>query len=177
MKQFIYVILVFAALTSSVSCERDDLWTRPGDDNEPGMPVRAPDFKLVSTERDTVSLSQLKEKVVVLFFFGHNCPPCRTAAVNIESKLNQPFRSRNDFVLAGLEVSNAGRTAVESFRSLTGVTFPLLMNASYTANAYETTLDRLIIVDRKGYIHYKSNMAAGCDIDNVYDKVSYLFRN
>ena len=159
------------------SCEKDDHRTIPGNDDDDEILVRAPDFRLRTIEGDFMELSELKDKVVVLFFFGHACAPCRTAAVSVESRLHKPHASRNDYVVLGLEVSNANTAAVQSFRSLTGSTYPLLLNASYTANAYATTLDRLIIINRAGYIHHRSSQSAGCDMDIVADKVGMLLGN
>ncbi len=163
-------------LLFTVACDDDDYWINPGNE-DPEVPVKAPGFKLATAGNDTISLDDMENKVVVLFFFGHACAPCRTAAVNIEAKLHKPWESRDDYAVIGIEASNGNRAALNSFRSLTGATFPLLMNGSFAANAYETTIDRLIIVDRGGYIHHKSNLAAGCDLETVHEKVSILLDN
>ncbi len=168
-------LAVFMLLLTT-ACDDDGYWINPGND-EPEVPVKAPYFKLATTGNDTISLDEMENKVVVLFFFGHACAPCRTAAVNIEAKLHMPWEARNDYAVIGIEASNGNRAALNSFRSLTGATFPLLMNGAFAANAYETTIDRLIIVDRAGYIHHKSNIAAGCDLETVHEKVSILLDN
>ncbi|MFO7922278.1 MAG: TlpA disulfide reductase family protein [Bacteroidales bacterium] len=172
-KFFVSVIVLTLAL-SALSCEKDDNRVNPRNDHEDEIPVKAPYFKLKSLEGDSMSLDDTENKVVVLFFFGHSCAPCRTAAVSIETRLRKPYEGRDDYALLGMEASNGNTAAVSSFRSLTGVTFPLLMNASHQANAYETTIDRLIIVNRSGYIHHKSNLAAGCDLDDVAEKIGMM---
>ncbi len=168
------LMLLFAI--SLLSCEKDNNWVNPGDDDEE-VPVKAPWFNLKSLGGDSISLSDLENKVVVLFFFGHSCSPCRTAAVNLETRLHKPYELREDYALLGIEASNGNTAAVNSFKSLTGVTFPILMNASFMANAYETTIDRLIVLNRSGYIHHKSNLAAGCDLNTVVEKVGMLLQN
>ena len=168
-------IMALLMLFLTAACEDDGYWINPNDDDQE-MPVKAPDFNLATAEGDSISLSRLEGNVVVLFFFGHSCPPCRTAAVNIESRLHKPREGRDGFILLGIEASNANRAAINSFRSLTGATFPLLMNGAFATNAYETTIDRLIIVNRSGYIHHKSNIAAGCDLDTVVEKVDLLLQ-
>jgi len=169
-------LLALLMLFLTAACEDDDYWINPNDDDKE-IPVKAPYFKLATAEGDSISLGQMENKVVVLFFFGHACAPCRTAAVNIEAKLHKPRESREDYVVLGIEASNGNRAAINSFRSLTGATFPLLMNGAFAANAYETTIDRLIIINRSGYIHHKSNVAAGCDLDTVAEKVAILLEN
>lgn len=172
-----YLTVILSGLLILAACDKDDHRTLPGNDDDDEIPVKAPDFRLRTLNGDFIALSELENKVVVLFFFGHACAPCRTAAVSVESKLHKPHAWRDDYVVLGLEVSNANTAAVESFRSLTGSSFPLLLDASYTANAYETTLDRLIIINRSGYIHHRSSQSAGCDMDIVSDKVGILLGN
>lgn len=168
--------LMLLLTISLISCEKENNRVNPGDDDEK-VPVKAPSFNLKSLGGDSISLSDLENKVVVLFFFGHSCAPCRTAAVNIETRLNKPYELRQDYAILGMEASNGNTAAVNSFKSLTGVTFPILMNASFMANAYETTIDRLIVLNRSGYIHHKSNLAAGCDLNDVAEKVGMLLQN
>jgi peroxiredoxin len=177
LKQLFSSLLLLSLLVAMVSCDKDNERILPRNDDDQDTPVKAAGFTHRSLEGDSVSLAGLENKVVVLFFFSHSCTPCRTAAVNIETRLNKPYIDRDDYAILGLEASNGNSAAVSSFKSLTGVTFPLLMNASHTANAYETTIDRLIIVDRSGYIHHKNNIGAGCDLDDVADKVLMLLAN
>lgn len=128
LKSYLKVLVVaFALLPVIFACEKGDYWINPGKD-EAEAPVKAPDFSLATTGGDTISLAGLEGRVVVLFFFSHSCAPCRTAAVNVEAKLHKPREARDDYAVLGIEASNANLSAVNSFRSLTGVTFPLLMN-------------------------------------------------
>jgi len=63
---------------------------------------------------------------------------------------------------------------LESFRNITNVTFPLLLNASDVASDYKTTYDRLVIIDKNGEIVHSGNQKASTDLANVKIKVEDL---
>jgi hypothetical protein len=77
-------------------------------------------------------------------------------------------------VIAGLDMWNGTIAAVEAFRSSTGLSSPLLLNASGVAGDYKTTNDRLIVIDKMGYIRFKGNQSAIKDLDAVKMKVNEL---
>jgi peroxiredoxin len=134
----------------------------------------AKDFKLETLAGDSLGLADMKNKVVVLFFFGYSCSYCKTSAPEIQRNLVTPYASRTDYMVAGLDMWNGTTAAVEVFRSSTGLSSPLLLKASGVAGDYETTNDRLIVVDKMGYIRFKGNQAAIKDIDAAKMKVNEL---
>jgi peroxiredoxin len=153
------------SLVESLLAEDDPMEIPKGD---------APDFSLTSVDGVTVSLSDYKSKVRVLFFFGYNCPYCKSAAPSIQYQLVLPFMDRTDFQVLGLDQWNGTNTGVNSFRSSTGVTFPLLMNAAATATAYNTTYDRLIVIDTSGNIVFRGTQGSAADLPAVKEKVQML---
>lgn len=134
----------------------------------------APAFTLSSTAGSSVSLSDYSNKVRVLFFFGNNCPPCKAAAPSIESMLVTPFASRTDYVVLGLDQWNGNLASVNSFRTSTNVTFPLLLNAATVATSYGTTYDRILVVDKAGNIVFKGTQGVASDLAAVKTKVNTL---
>lgn len=134
----------------------------------------AKNFSLKSLAGDTISLSDFDNKVLVMFFFGYNCSFCKASAPEIQASLVAPFASRSDYIVIGLDVWNGLNPAVEAFRTSTGITVPLLLNASAVGSDYGTTNDRLVVVDRMGYIRFKGNQAALKDISAVKEKVDAL---
>ncbi len=134
----------------------------------------APDFTLTSLDGMNVKLSDNKGKVVVLFFLGSSCPSCKAAAPVIQSMLFSPFANRSDYKLLGLDQWNGNSSAVQSFKSTTGVTFSLLLNASGVASEYKTTYDRLVVIDQKGDIVFSGKQGAASDITEVKQKVESL---
>jgi peroxiredoxin len=163
----IATILVFALVLSS--CTKDD------DNMDPlEMGTDAPGFTLKSLAGSNVSLSNFNNKVVVLFFFGNNCPSCKAAAPNVESMLVTPFASSTDYMVLGLDQWNGNAASVEAFKNATGVTFPLLLNASGVASDYKTTFDRIVVIDKSGKIAFSGKQSAASDIEAAKTKVMEL---
>ena len=163
------IAFVFSFTFIFSSCSKDDDKIVP---LETG--TAAPQFTLKSLNNSNVSLSDFKNKVVVLFFFGNNCPSCKAAAPNVQSMLVTPFASKNDYMVLGLDQWNGNAASVEAFKTTTGVTFPLLLNAASVASDYKTTYDRIVVIDKAGNIAFKGTQAASSDISAVKTKVTEL---
>ena len=135
----------------------------------------APDFSLTDTHGNTVTLSQYKgNKAVGLFFFGNGCPPCIAIAPDVESQIQQIYGNTEDFVLLGLDQWDGNQAMVESFQIQTGTTFTLLQNASATAVKYNTTWDRIILVDINGKIAYKGSKPVSTDLVAIISAIDGL---
>ncbi len=137
----------------------------------------APNFTLKSSDGADVSLSNFTNKVVVLFFFGNNCPSCKAAAPSVESMLVTPFASNTDYMVLGLDQWNGNLASVQAFKTTTGITFPLLLNASSVAADYKTTYDRLVVIDKAGKIAFTGKQSAASDIAAAKTKVNELLTN
>lgn len=160
-------ILAFASIMAS--CSNDD------DASDPlVMGTDAPEFTLKSLDGEDVSLSNFENKVVVLFFFGNNCSSCKAVAPNIESMLVTPFASSTDYKVLGLDQWNGNIEAVNAFKKATNVTFPLLLNASAVAESYQTTFDRIVVIDKSGKIAFSGKQSAASDIAAAKAKVIEL---
>jgi peroxiredoxin len=157
-KTLIFLLLV---LLTFGSCKKEDV------KDMPLINIAAPGFSLSSTEGTEVMLSDFKNKVVVLFFIGHSCPPCKLSAPSVESILVTPFASHDDYQVIGLDVWDGNLAAVETFRTVTGVSFPLLLNASGLTFDYTTSNDRLVVIDKKGDIVFNGIRGASFDIAEV----------
>lgn len=120
--------------------------------------LSAPDFLLKDIQGNGYQLSDMKGKVVVLYFFlSTNCLSCLAAMPDIEADIVKPFEDNKDFVVLALDVADGNTNVIQYFKDFTSVTFPILMNASEVANAYQTTFDRLVIIDKEGKIRYKGS--------------------
>jgi peroxiredoxin len=115
--------------------------------------TRAPDFKLVATDGSTVSLADLRGKVVLLNFWATWCPPCRTEMPDLNA-LYRDNGSKHDFVVLGVDLEES-QQQVEAFARDFKVAFPLLLDSSgkVTTESFAVrTLPTSIVVDREGYI-------------------------
>jgi peroxiredoxin len=163
------LFIIATSILSVTSCKKKEENVPPDTTK-----VMAQNFALKSLAGDSVKLADLENKVVVLFFFGYSCSHCKSSAPLIQSKLFAPYGSDTSYSVLGLDVWNGFDNAVESFRSSTGVTFPLLLNASGVSGSYGTTNDRLVVIDKMGYIRFKGNQSAEKDVDAAMQKVNEL---
>ena len=147
---FIIVSFSILLLFATSSCVSDDITTdavhNPDSDIEqtddsipPENP--APAFSLQTSTGENINFSDFEEKVITLFFFGHGCSPCRGIAPSIQDQLADSFSSNDDYVILGLDVWDGNSSAVDAFEAVTGVNFPLLLNAACQAGVCYEVLD------------------------------------
>ena len=134
----------------------------------------APDFSLQSSEGTEVKLSDYSGKVLLMFFFGNGWSSCRAVAPDIESKLVIPYIDNSDYAVLGLDQWDGNTASVVSFKNATKVSFPLLVGASGVAADYKTTYDRLVLVDKEGFIAFTGTRVAESDIQAVKNKLDDL---
>lgn len=113
----------------------------------------APSFALPSRSGDTVSLTQLKGKVVMLNFWASWCGPCRQEMPLLD-QMHKRY-SALGFTLVGVNVDANSKDA-EQWLSKTPVSFPVLfdrdskVSAMYDVKAMPST----VFIDRKGNVRY-----------------------
>ncbi|MFZ2279737.1 MAG: TlpA disulfide reductase family protein [Prosthecobacter sp.] len=62
----------------------------------------APDFNGKTTDGRTMTLSALKGKVVVVYFFSTQVAPCIAEMKHLQSEVYEKLRNRDDFQLIGI---------------------------------------------------------------------------
>ena len=169
-------ILAIVSAVLLVSCTEEDPISgsggngavdMSGGNNSGGSATMAPGFILQDLNDNAVKLSDYSGKVVVLFFFGNACPSCKSAAPVVQSKLVDAYTQGDKPVVLGLDQWDGNKSAVQSFKTSTGVSFTLLQKASSTAASYGSTYDRIIVIDKDGYIRFKGTRGASSDVDNA----------
>lgn len=140
------------------------------DSNKPSD--EAPKFSLKSLDGNDVSLSNFSGKPLVIFFFGSTCPLCISSAPSVESGIKQAFNAA-DISIIGIDTWNGNQVAMDNFKSVTGVSFDLLLDGSEVGSDYNTTYDRLIVVD-KGKIVFRGKSSASNDVDDVVELLEEL---
>lgn len=137
---------------------------------------QAPDFTFTSLAGNEESLSDYEHKVVMLYFFGANCPYCQQTSPDIQTKLYRKYESDTNFAAIGLDIWNDPQAAVQSFKDNASITFPLLLNArSASTDKYygSYTYDRLLVVNSNGTLVYKGNKQVNSSVIDTVDELIY----
>src|SRR5512144_790820 len=97
----------------------------------------APDFRLTSTDGRTISLADLRGKVVMVHFWATWCPPCVEEIPSLD-RLNRSLGGQ-DFAVLAVSVDEGGAPAVSDFLKRQGLTLPVLLNPDRSvATSYGT---------------------------------------
>lgn len=114
----------------------------------------APDFALKSTQAQTLRLSALRGRVVVLNFFATWCPPCRAETPDLVAAERRFARKGVTFV--GVD-DRESAPLVSVFARMKGIRFPLVLDSDgavgrrYDVRAIPTTY----VLDRNGVIRFR----------------------
>ncbi len=139
--------------------------------------TKAPAFTLFSTEGQQIHLFDYKNKVVVLFFFGNNCPKCIAEAPALEEMLITPYTGRQDYVVLGLDYWNGEPSAVKAFKKQTGIDIPMLLDAGNVGSNYKTFYNRIVVIDKDKNIVFSGTQEASKDMLAVKAQIDNLLEN
>lgn len=137
----------------------------------------APDFTATTLSGSTLKLSDYAGKVVFIFFLGNECPYCKAIGNDTETKVENVYGGRNDFQAIGLDTwdGSSSVTTLTAFKNYTGITYPLCLKSGNIATQYNTTYDRVMVIDKNGIIRHRSNNSTADDLDNAINVIkSYL---
>ena len=174
----IFLSLMILAVLTTMSCgSSDDGLNAPNPPSGSGGEVNenlAPTFSIETTDGTTLETSQFVGKTLVIFFFGYNCPPCKAVGPDVESKLHQAFKDDNDFAIIGADQWEGNDAGVDNFQALTGITFPLGRKGAQMARDFDTTYDRLVVVNNEGEIVFRGSNIVANHLDEVVDLIDDL---
>lgn len=178
MKYTIYFFIICFSILTACSGETDLPEVTPINNPEQEVDETkledAPGFSLKSLDGGDLSLTQFKDKVLVIFFFGHNCPPCISAGPTMEEELNLAFNNKADFEMIGIDVWDGNNAQVQSFKDKTKSTYPLGLDGSGVGTSFSSGRDRLVIVNKEGKIAFSGNQVAKNDLDDVVKLLNTL---
>lgn len=121
-----------------------------------GVGDQAKDFTVTTLSGGTYTLSNDYGKVILVFFFGYNCPYCLAHGPEIQKKIINTFTYDPNFTAVGVDVWNGSNSAVEAFKTSTGLTIPLGVMASDVGTLYGVQQDVLMVIDARQQIIFQS---------------------
>ena len=118
------------------------------------IPLRghpAPDFTLQTLDGDTLTLSDLQGKAVVLNFWATWCPPCQAEMPELQSA-HDAYESGGLVVLGVNQAED--RATVQAFLDERNLSFPVVLDSQYEASQlYQVnSLPTTFFIDRDGII-------------------------
>lgn len=137
--------LVAIMMQSPAGCKREA--------PKPKKPL-APDFALPSVDGKTITLSQLRGKVVLLDFWATWCGPCRSAMPHLND-LYKTYRGR-DLEVIGLSLDMGNMERVKRFSLNMGIEYTIVMADDKVVKNYGISpIPTTYLIDRQGYISSK----------------------
>lgn len=113
---------------------------------------RAPDFTLSDLEGNSVSLSDVRGKVVMLNFWSAACPPCREEMPGMQRVFDD--LAEQGFTILAVNVNDLP-LITRNFLQQNGYTFPVLMDDGKVGRLYEVQyIPKTILLDREGIIRH-----------------------
>ena len=91
-------------------------------------------------------------------------------------ELGGAYGSRSDYQILGIDQWDGNAAKVQSFKTVTNIAFPLLLNGSSVAASYKTTYDRIVVIDKTGKIMFSGTQGASSDIAAAKAKIDELLK-
>lgn len=115
----------------------------------------APDFTCKTTDNRTITLSALKGKVVVLYFFSTSVGTCITEMRHLEEEIFQKLRNREDFQLIAIGRGHSREELVKTGGE-NKLTFSLVPDPEQELyrRYFSKFVPRTVVVRRDGSIAY-----------------------
>ncbi len=114
-----------------------------------------PDFEYNDLAGTGHKLSDYQGKVVFIALIGYGCPFCRAEAPSTEANIWQEYKD-NLFQALALDTWDGTLAQAQSYADITGITYPLLIEASSALSLFGTTYDNYLVIDHQGVLRYSS---------------------
>lgn len=117
----------------------------------------APDFELKTVEGNSIKLSSLKGKKVILNFWATWCPPCRQEMPDMEKFYTKNKDSGIEILAINLLQTEKSRADVPTFIQDFGITFPVVVDEQGSVGKlYKVSpIPASFIIDSEGVIQKK----------------------
>ena len=114
-----------------------------------------PDFEYNDLAGNGHNLSDYRGKVVFIALIGYGCPFCRAEAPSTEANIWQVYKD-NPFQALALDTWDGSLAQAQSYADISGITYPLLIEASSALDLFGMTYDNYVVIDHQGVLRYSS---------------------
>jgi len=146
----------------------------------------APLFSITTLEGKTLTIDEidgglniheLKDKVVFLLFFGHQCPPC---LAEIPELISLTKEGHKDLAIVALEVQGLNEDRLKNFAKYKGINYNLIVGdenqdlIGYIAQkaGWSGGIPFLLAMDKKGVVQVVHTGGLGkTQFDNIYNQL------
>ena len=122
---------------------------------------QVPDFSMTTIDGKTISMADLKGKVVMLQFTASWCSVCRKEMPHIEADIWKKYQKNKNFALYGIDLDEP-KDVVEKFAKQIPVTYPLALDPKgeifYRFAEKGAGVTRNVIIDKTGKIVYMTRL-------------------
>jgi peroxiredoxin len=116
---------------------------------KPGQ--QAPDFKVVTTSGQPVSLANYQGRVLVMDFFATWCPPCKAAIPHLIA-MNRKY-GKQGLQILGQSLDDGGERLVKSFISDYRINYPVALATDKVETDYGIiSVPVMMVIDKKGRV-------------------------
>lgn len=114
-----------------------------------------PDFEYYDLAGNGHNLSDYRGKVVFIALIGYGCPFCRAEAPSTEANIWQVYKD-NPFQALALDTWDGTLAQAQAYADISGITYPLLIEASSALDLFGMTYDNYVVIDHQGVLRYSS---------------------
>lgn len=140
---------------------------------------QAPEISMKLTSGDTISLNELKGKVVVLQFTASWCSVCRKEMPHLEKEIWLPNKD-NDFMLIGVDYDEPLEKVV-AFKKQMKTTYPMALDPGAEIFARfalkKSGVTRNVVIDKEGKIVYLTRLFDMDEFNGMKAKIAELLSN
>ena len=167
--KLIIILIVFTSIVFFAQSDPNDDYTKK---TLVKVGEKAPNFECKTLSGENFTLSEQKEKVVVITFFATWCPHCLKELPQIEDKIYNEFKNNSDFKL--IVIGRKHDVAeLEKFKEKKNFALPFAPDpkGEIYAKYAEKYIPRVFVVGKDGNIILISKGAPEGRIEEIYQTV------